>query len=275
MNLSEQKAIIDYLMKLTSRDRLSPEGLSVVSGFLKGIVKDMKGERIPESTASNSMFCPELIQSDTDMIHLAHQLETGGTRQFSICITGPSGTGKKAFIRYLAAKLGLPVLVKNTSDLLSMHAGQSRQQIAGAFMEALENTSFLILDDADFLLFDRRMDIQSREGTQVNDMITCMENHPLPFACTTSLGDRLDPAWSERFTFTCRLDYLSQVQVRLAFQEFFQLELLDDKDMDIGHLTSGDFMVVLEKASVFGIRSDMDQVIRLLRQEVNARRDGA
>ena len=52
----------------------------------------------------------------------------------------------------------------------------------------------------------------------MNEMLTWMESHPLPFACTTNFGEHLDPATLRRFVFKVRLDYLTPAQVEEAFR---------------------------------------------------------
>ena len=144
-------------------------------------------------------------------------------RGFSLCLQGPPGTGKSAFARYLAERLGLEVLQKRASDLLSPWVGETEQQIAAAFAEARDAQAFLIFDEADSLLADRRSAHRSWEVSQVNEMLTWMESHPLPFACTTNFGEHLDPATLRRFVFKVRLDYLAPAQVEEAFRAYFAL----------------------------------------------------
>ena len=140
-----------------------------------------------------------------------------------LCLEGPPGTGKSAFTRYLAERLGLEVLQKRASDLLSPWVGETEQQIAAAFAEARDAQAFLIFDEADSLLGDRRSAHRSWEVSQVNEMLTWMESHPLPFACTTNFGEHLDPATLRRFVFKVRLDYLAPAQVKEAFRAWFTL----------------------------------------------------
>jgi hypothetical protein len=52
-------------------------------------------------------------------------------------------------------------------------------------------------------------------------MLIWMEQHRLPFACTTNVPDRLDRASLRRFLVKVRFDRLTQVQARSAFQRFF------------------------------------------------------
>ena len=122
-----------------------------------------------------------LIQSDTDPAVLAERLVTNAGQAFSLCLQGPPGTGKSAFARYLAERVGLEILQKRASDLLSPRVGETEQQIAAAFAEARDTEAFLIFDEADSLLGDRRSAHRSWEVSQVNEMLTWMESHPLPF----------------------------------------------------------------------------------------------
>ena len=127
-----------------------------------------------------------LIQADADPVTLAECLVRDADRGFSLCLQGPPGTGKSAFARYLAERLGLEVLQKRASDLLSPWVGATEQQIAAAFAEARDAEAFLIFDEADSLLADRRSAHRSWEVSQVNEMLTWMETHPAPPASSTA-----------------------------------------------------------------------------------------
>lgn len=160
----------------------------------------------------------------------------------------------------------MPVLLKRASDLLDMYVGGSEKQIAGAFAEARDREAFLIFDEADSLLGDRRHATRSWEISQVNEMLTWMERHSLPFACTTNLRERLDPASLRRFTFKCCFDYMSEAQVLAAFRHFFGMELATATGLS--KLTAGDFAVVRRKAEVLGIGEDASDLCNLLGQEM-------
>jgi SpoVK/Ycf46/Vps4 family AAA+-type ATPase len=102
--------------------------------------------------------------------------------------------------------------------------------------------------------------------TQVNEMLTWMECHPYPFACTTNLMDQLDKASLRRFTFKIKYNYLTQEQARLAFRHFFSQDL----EVKLGALTPGDFAVAARKASIMGLTEPAD-LIELLTQEQEAK----
>ena len=207
-----------------------------------------------------------LIQADMDPEALADRVAATARRDFSLCLQGPPGTGKSAFVRYLAERLGLEVMHKRASDLISMWVGETEKLIAGAFAEARDVEAFLVFDEADSPLSDRRKAHRNWEVSQVNEMLTWMESHPLPFACTTNFVDRLDVATLRRFTFKIALDYLSPEQARFAFDKFFSLEPPVELDL-IAALTPGDFAVVHRKAEILGCMGEPDALTGMLSAE--------
>ena len=62
-----------------------------------------------------------------------------------------------------------------------MWLGGSEQAIAAAFAEAAEKRALLLVDEAEALLLDRQAAVRAFEASQVNEMLTWMERHPLPF----------------------------------------------------------------------------------------------
>ena len=80
-------------------------------------------------------------------------------------------------------------------------------------------------------------------------MLTWMEQHALPFACTTNLPERLDRASLRRFLVKVRFDWLTQAQARLAFQRFFGLTAPAGLD-GLRTLTPADFALVRRRAAV-------------------------
>ena len=205
----------------TAAAGLAGEGIDTVRHGVRSLSRVLGRERPPQGPPPR--FDLGLIQADTDPATLAERLVGSADRGFSLCLQGPPGTGKSAFARYLAERLGMEVLQKRTSDLLSPWVGETEQEIAAAFAVARDAQAFLIFDEADSLLGDRRGAHRSWEVSRVNEMLTWMESHPLPFACTTNFGEHLDPATLRRFVFKVRLDYLAPAQVEEAFRIYFAL----------------------------------------------------
>ena len=222
------------------------------------------------SQAPPARFDPAFIRADHDLVDLADRLTDQGAKPFSICLQGPPGTGKSAYARYLAERMGMEVLHKRTSDLLSMWVGGSEQNIAEAFREALDTRSFLIFDEADSLLSDRRGAHRSWEVTQVNEMLTQMEMHPFPFACTTNYVEKIDDATLRRFLFKVTLRYSSPEQAAGLFRAYFNMEAPAALS-SLKALTPGDFPVVRRKAEVTGQLSDADALVAMLKAECDAK----
>ena len=231
----------------------------------KSMAKVMDCEK--EDQPPPELFQPEFINADCDLVNLADRLTQEDTeKNLSMCLHGPPGTGKSAYVRYLAKRMNMEVIQKRTSDLLSMWVGQSEKNIARAFEEAKDAEAFLIFDEADSLLSDRRGAIRSWEITQVNEMLTQMETHPYPFACTTNFMEKLDSATLRRFLFKVGLNYSTEEQAEGLFRLYFEHEppkILQN----IKALTPGDFPVVLRRAKVTGEIDDPLRLVKMLQEE--------
>ena len=129
-----------------------------------------------------------------------------------------------------------------------------------------------MFDEADSLLLDRAGAVRSWEISQVNEMLTWMDQHRLPFACTTNLPGRLDRASLRRFLVKVRFDWLTQVQARLAFQQFFRRPAPLALDA-LETLTPADFALIRRRAAVIE-RTEPEELVRLLAAECEGRVGG-
>ncbi len=237
------------------------EHLSFMTQALNG------GYKKPEENTEAAEFETALINADMNLDLLTQQIKRLGRLNFSLCLYGASGTGKSAYARYLAQELGLDVLHRRASDLLSKWVGGTEQNIAEAFAQAKENKSLLIFDEADSFLRDRATASHSWEISGVNEMLTWMESHPYPFICTTNLMDTLDPASLRRFSFKIKYDFLTPQQVVCAFMFFFHV-MIDEKDVvGLNKLTPGDFALVKNKAEILGHAHDFYALKEMLETE--------
>ena len=252
----------------TTAAALSGGGVAAVRCGVYHMARLLRCEKPPQGAAAR--FDPALSRADVDLVALSKQLAASGEARFSLCLQGPPGTGKSAFARHLAERLGLEVEQKRASDLMSMWVGETEQLIARAFADARDRRTFLIFDEADSLLADRHFAHRSWEVSQVNEMLTWMESHPLPFACTTNFNERLDQATLRRFTFKITMDYLSAEQARLAFHHYFGLPAPADIAA-LRNLTPGDFPVVRRRAEILHALDDADALLRMLRDECEAK----
>ena len=240
------------------------DGLGAVRRGVHGLSKLLHGERPPQRAPAE--FEPGLISCDIDPMDLSERFASLGRQRVSLCLSGPPGTGKSAFVRHLAERAALEVSHKRASDLLSMWVGGTEAAIAEAFAEAREGRLFLVFDEAESLLSDRRNAVRSWELSQVNEMLTWMESHPLPFACTTNYAERLDPATLRRFDFKAALDYLSREQASTAFRLFFKLDPPTGL-RKVSGVTPGDFALVRRKAKLLGKLGDANALVSMLYRE--------
>lgn len=225
----------------------------------------------PTEESFVSCFDPLLAYANVDLTELAGKVVNSRSTRLSFLFTGLPGTGKTAFARHLAQLLGMDVLEKRASDLLSRYVGETERRIASAFAEAGDGNYFLVFDEADSLLSDRTGACHSWEVSQVNEMLTWMERHPLPFAVTSNMEARLDPAVYRRFLFKARFEALQRHQISLAFQRFFSCEAPCSL-LGIEQLTLGDFAIVRSQADILGI-SDPHELAGLLEREVALKPD--
>ncbi|MBD1399994.1 ATP-binding protein [Pelovirga terrestris] len=256
-------AVLDHAVRFA---RLNGSGVDDVLFATRNMVKAIHGQGVHLPVRQDHRFYPELVQADLDLNDLSARLQRSGKRNISLCLHGLPGTGKTAWVRHLAQQLGMEVLVKKTSDLLGSYVGQTERAIADAFEQAITEESFLIFDEADSLLRDRRHSRQQWEVSLVNEMLTWMESHPLPFACTTNLMQELDPASLRRFTFKVEMQPLTKISAGAAFELFFGYPcpatcFLPDK------LTPGDFTTVKSKAEILDLMADPQRLAYLLREE--------
>ena len=226
------------------------------------------GQPLAPVSGRPSSYDPGLVNCDLDLAVLERQLlSPSAVRDISFCLYGPPGTGKTAYVRHLAQRLGLPLSHKRCSDLVSKWVGESEQAIAEAFRSAREEGTFLVFDEADSILGDRAGARQTWEVSQVNEMLTWMEDHPLPFACTTNLLERLDRAALRRFTFKLRFDYLRRDQARAAYRLFFGRGAPAALD-ELPCLTPADFALVAKKLAILGPAPDHRDILAGLEREV-------
>ena len=250
--------------------RLGGGGLSTIRRNLASVQR-LAGGKPPRSVLPG-WYDPTLLAADEDVVQLADRLVETGERQFSVLLSGPPGSGKSEYARYLAGRLGMRVMERRASDLLGMYVGETEQAMANMFAAARDTRSFLIIDEIEGLLSDRSRARHSWELSSVDEMLGWLESHPQPFAATTNMSSWLDPATQRRFTFRVTLGYLSREQVTAAFCGFFGMEA-PAAVRELTNLTPGDFQVVRRRAKVMGVLENVTRLREMLSKESQAKAD--
>jgi len=255
------------------------ESASRITGLLNGkedvfkrtanSILTVMGDGQKESSSIGVEFFCKLVLADTDLEKLAQRVTASGYKDISMLASGAPGTGKSAYVRHVAQLMGMEVMERRASDILSKYVGESEKAIARAFEEAADSRSFLIFDEIDSLIRSRQGAHRSWEITQVNEMLTQMERHTYPFACTTNDVDALDPAAARRFIFKLRFKTMGPEQIQLAFTHFFQLKA-PRQALSLSGLTPGDFAVAIKKQRLLG-PVDAGQLTLWLEEEIEAK----
>lgn len=222
------------------------------------------------------------LNTDAPIAHLVDSLRI--TPGGSMCFYGPPGAGKTALARYIANALELPVVLRRGSDLLSMYVGGTEHNIAEMFSAAAAEPSVLILDEADSFLQSRAEARHSWEITQVNELLTQMEEYEGLFICTTNVLEKLDPASLRRFDWKIAFHALTASQ-RWAF--FLQeLHLLGGSieaaqplqpmvRQQLAGLTPGDFAPVTRQFRQLQRVPTAQELFRRLHHEMQVKQGGS
>ena len=236
----------------------------------ESLLRGLRGGRRLTPARFSGELDLSLYDADICIAEVIEELtRDGAPADFSLLLSGPPGTGKTALAADVARRLDRPLAVKRASDLLSKWVGGTEANIAEAFADARDDGAVLLFDEADSLLLDRSGAQMSWEITQVNELPTWMDSHPLPFIAATNFARRLDPAVFRRFLFKVDLRPLSGETLGMAFARFFD-STAPAGLFEISGLTPGDFAVVKRQLRY---RPDCTaaELVELLRREADAK----
>ena len=274
--LSRAVNVVETLAEPMTPEQYSAAVEMLVDGTLKaqghGGLARAAGDKLP------TWYDARFINADADLQMVAAGL--ADSRAGRLCLFGPPGTGKSAFGRWLADQMGMPLLARKASDLVSPMLGETEQNLAAMFREAEAEKALLLVDEVDSFLQDRRNAVRSWEVSQVNELLTQMESFDGVFVASTNLMGNIDQAALRRFDIKVRFDYLKPAQ---------SWEMLSLLCQDLGLpapaaglaaelarlpvLTPGDFALVARQHR-FRKLTGPAQVIDALRTECAAKEDG-
>lgn len=223
------------------------------------------------------------LNTSTDMTALCQGIRRSNKGR--ILLYGPPGCGKTAFAHHLAKITDRPLILKRASDIISAYVGETEKNLRNIFCEAKDDNSILLLDEADSFLQDRRVAVRSWELTQVNELLTQMENFQAIFICATNFIEHLDTAAIRRFAFKVKFDYLTKMQAEAMFNETllslkselpnaFNWRRIQQRLMGMDKLTPGDFTAIAEQFNLLGKQANAEELLAEVSQSCEIKEGG-
>lgn len=161
---------------------------------------------------------------------------------------GVEGTGKTELAKAIAKELNRPLVLTNISAEGSHRENKDNSVVRsrmGSILYAAtkyqKKKAILFLDEADSLIRDRSGASHNWEVTQVNEMLTQMENFKGIFIAATNFEGELDMASRRRFALKVKFDYLKPEGIEALWKGFFPTVQMPDAARNMRMLTPGDF----------------------------------
>ncbi len=210
-------------------------------------------KRESESHAPNYML--EALNIDCDMNKVMKVINAFDSKwkdmqererpeSLNILFYGVPGTGKTELAKHIARSLNRKLVIKRASEILNCFVGGTEQNIREMFREAEEKKAILFLDEADSFLQERSGADHSWEVTQVNELLTQMENFKGIFIAATNFNNNLDSASRRRFSLKIKFNYLQPDGIAKVWQAFFPKIECPQEARELKSLAPGDFNAV-------------------------------
>ena len=222
----------------------------------------------------------DVLNIDCDMEYVQHVLKSFDAKwkkmqpadkpdSLNVLFYGPPGTGKTELAKYIARDLDRKLMIRKASDLLNCYIGETEKNIRGMFREAEDKKAVLFLDEADSMIQERAGANHSWEVTQVNELLTQMENFKGIFIAATNFNDNLDQASRRRFAMKIKFGYLQPDGAESMWKAFFPDVECPAGVRDLKLLAPGDFNAVYGTLRFYD-KSELtaDKILAALKHEV-------
>lgn len=210
--------------------------------------------------------------------HSQQQLKPEGFR-VAILISGQPGTGKTFLARYIADVLNRKLILKTAGSVLDKWVGETEKSIKQAFDDAQRAGSVLFFDEVDSLLTTREKAIQQWEISQVNEMLSGLDNFRGVFIAATNFETVLDKASLRRFSFHFHLGSLKPQGNAIFYKTMLmpfatgKMTRAETKQLaELNDLTPSDFGSLRQRLELLpGVKKSHAELLKGLKERRNLR----
>lgn len=207
-----------------------------------GLVHPAPMRKAVKSKAAKD-FNPKLINTsiepDTLVSMIKTALDKGTEEAITLLFHGVPGTGKTQVSHYLGDELGLKVVKRNISDIVSKYVGETERSLAKAFKEA--DGGILHIDEFDSLAGDRDEADKNYQVSHTNSFLQAIDDFNGILVVTTNRMDDVDNAILRRFLLKTEFHNLTAKQAKMAAKHFFPEYKLE---LGAGKYAPADFALV-------------------------------
>ena len=237
--------------------------------------------RDTESHAPNYML--EVLNIDNNLERIKRVLKSFDDKwktmedsdrpdSLNVLFYGAPGTGKTELAKYVARNLGRKLLIRKASDILGCFVGETEKKIRAMFREAEDKGAILFLDEADSMLQERGGATHNWEVSQVNELLTQMENFKGIFIAATNFNGNLDQASRRRFALKVKFNYLKPEGIETLWKAFFNEIPCPAEARDLKALAPGDFNAVYSSFRFLDeSEKTPENILHALEHEINSK----